>query len=381
MVKTKKPISTKPDSVISNNFFIALLAIVVVVSTWVFTKDLLTPILVGIIFAILTHPVYQFFIKLFQKWLPKAKETFSGVTTLILVSVFLISILNFFLTQLQNELPLFAKGLSDFVVALPNNQSVINAFKLNETQANNLSVGITEGLNNIQSRFSDSGALLSSLFQEQNISKTLEIGQKTLAQVSSFIISLLFFLFVWFNTLVNGQKWQQNLLSLFPFTTSEKDSIRKDIKNAVRNVIYTELGAGLIHAFFVFGILSVFGVENRFIITFIVLLIGVLPLSPAEFAYAIPISLIFPKNPVAAILIIPFAEAVILWINFVYRPKMISATNDANPILVLASIFSGIAIFGVLGFLIGPVLMIITQSLYNVLANRLRENNIESEDS
>jgi predicted PurR-regulated permease PerM len=374
MVKTKKTLPNFTGSYISNNLFILILAVIVIISTWIFTRDLLTPILVGLIFAILTYPVYQFFNTQLQKIAPKLKEGLSGILTVIIVSTVLIYILNFFFSQLQKELPIFAKSLSNFVIALPNSPYVIDIFKLNQDQANELSVVVTDGLNNLQNRFSNNGNLLTSLFAEQNISRTLEVGQKTLVQVSSFIVSTLFFLYVWFHGLVNGQKWQQNLLNLFPFREVEKDSVRKDIKNAVKNVIYTELGAGLIHTFFVFGILSIFGVENRFIITFIVFLIGVLPLSPAEFAYAIPISLIFTKNPVAAILIIPIAEAIILWINFVYRPKMIAATNDANPILVLASIFSGIAIFGVLGFLIGPVLMIITQSLYNILSNRLQEN-------
>jgi len=374
MVKTKKTLPNFTGSYISNNLFILILAVIVIISTWIFTRDLLTPILVGLIFAILTYPVYQFFNAQLQKIAPKLNEGLGGILTLIIVSTVLIYILNFFFSQLQKELPIFAKSLSNFVIALPNSPYVIDIFKLNQDQANELSVVVTDGLNNLQNRFSNNGNLLTSLFAEQNISRTLEVGQKTLVQVSSFIVSTLFFLYVWFHGLVNGQKWQQNLLNLFPFREVEKDSVRKDIKNAVKNVIYTELGAGLIHTFFVFGILSIFGVENRFIITFIVFLIGVLPLSPAEFAYAIPISLIFTKNPVAAILIIPVAEAIILWINFVYRPKMIAATNDANPILVLASIFSGIAIFGVLGFLIGPVLMIITQSLYNILSSRLQEN-------
>lgn len=378
MVKIKQNSTSKNHTNISNNIFIGLLAVIVCISIWTFTNGLITPILVGLIFAILTFPIYSFFQSKLQKYFPKNKDGLSGVITLILVTTFLTLILNFFLGQLQKELPVFAKGLTDFVSVLPENPNVINTLKLNQNQAREISIAITEGVKNIEARYFDSGNLLQSLFAEQNISRTIEVGQKTLAQISGFIVSFLFFLFVWFHGLVNGQKWQEGLFNLFPFYKSEKETIRMDIKNAVKNVIYTELGAGLIHSFFVFTILSVFGIENRFIITFIVLLIGVLPLSPAEFAYAIPISLIFPRNPIAALLIIPLAEAVILWINFVYRPKMIAATNDANPILVLASIFSGIAIFGVLGFLIGPVLMIITQSLYRVLADRLKSKNVEN---
>jgi len=379
MVKTKAPISPKPSVIISNNLLIGLLAVIVLASTWIFTRDLLTPILVGIIFAILTYPVYTFFIGLLEKVLPKNNISLSATLTIIMISSLLIFILNFCLIQLQNEIPFFARSLSNFVTALPENDSVIELFRLSPEQAKDISEAATANLNKFQANFSDAGTVFTNLLAEQNIGRTLEIGQRTLVQISDLIISLLFFIFVWYNTLVNGNTWQKNLFNLFPFTNQEQNSIRKDIKTAVKNVIYAELGAGLIHATAVFAMLSIFNIENRFIITFIVFLIGVLPLSPAEFAYAIPISLIFPRNPLAALLLIPIAEIIILWINFVYRPKLIAETNDANPILVLASIFSGIAIFGVLGFLIGPVLMIITQSLYNVLANRLKQGNTEQQ--
>jgi predicted PurR-regulated permease PerM len=45
--------------------------------------------------------------------------------------------------------------------------------------------------------------------------------------------------------------------------------------------------------------------------------------------------------------------------------------------LILLSIFSGISFFGIMGFLIGPVIMIFAISLYKILAKRLKESGEE----
>lgn len=285
----------------------------------------------------------------------------------------LVIVLNIFITQLQKEIPKFAQDINSFISDIPNNKELLKTFNLSDSQASDLSKNMQKGINDFRDKSSDRVQLFQSLFSEQNLSRAIQIGQQTVAGAAELIINVVLFYLVWFYGLTKGDEWQKSVLDLFPFRKEEKEEIRKDVKMAVRNVFYANLGGGVIHASVVFLMLVIFQIPNQFIITFIVFLIGVLPLSPSEFAYAIPISLIFGKNPTAALILIPISEAIILWVNYFFIPKIISDSGSDHTLLVLLSIFSGVSFFGIMGFLIGPVIMIFAISLYKILARRLKE--------
>lgn len=99
-------------------------------------------------------------------------------------------------------------------------------------------------------------------------------------------------------------------------------------------------------------------------------MIGVLPLSPSELGYAIPILIIAQSNPLAALILAILAEIIVLFTNYIFLPRVIVAASDGNPLLILTSVMAGIGIFGIMGFVIGPVLMILVQTLYSILVRR-----------
>ena len=119
-----------------------------------------------------------------------------------------------------------------------------------------------------------------------------------------------------------------------------------------------------------FVVMLIFGVPNIFILSVIIFLIGVLPLSPSELAYALPFLIILPTNPAAAIAFGIFGELVILFVNYVLMPKIINSGQEGNPLLIITSIISGISIFGIMGFVIGPMIMIFVQTLFSILVQR-----------
>jgi predicted PurR-regulated permease PerM len=357
--------------------FYAILALIAGGIFWNFTKDYLTPIFLGFLFATITYPIYQNLSSHIGSIFYKFRFNLSAVITMITVTALLVIILNIFITQLQREIPKFAQAINSFISDIPNNKELVKTFNLSDEQASEVSKNMQKGINDFRDQSSDRVQLLQSLSNEQNLSRAIQIGQQTVAGAAELLINLVLFYFIWFYGLTKGNEWQKAILDLFPFRKDEKEEIQKDVKMAVRNVFYANLGGGIIHATVIFLMLVVFQIPNQFIITFIVFLIGVLPVSPSEFAYAIPISLIFGKNPTAALILIPVSEAIILWVNYVFIPKIISDTGSDNTLLILLSIFSGISFFGIMGFLIGPVIMIFAISLYKILAKRLKESGEE----
>jgi predicted PurR-regulated permease PerM len=171
--------------------------------------------------------------------------------------------------------------------------------------------------------------------------------------------------------LVYGKQWLNHIFKLLPFNDKEVKQITDDFQKGVRNVIYANVLSGFIHTIICAIAMTIFGIQSVFILSVLIFLIGVLPLSPSELGYAIPVLLIFPINPIFALVLAVIGELVILWTNYILVPKIIASGKEGNSLLILTSILSGISIFGLLGFIIGPLVIIFIQTIYSILVDRI----------
>lgn len=359
------------------DYFIAFLAILIVSVLWVFNSAFISPLLLGLIFAILTYPILSKISNIFQKLFKRKFYSLSAIITILGISGLLFGFVWVFWAQLKREIPNFQAQISTYIQDLPNNSTFKSNFNLNDDDAQKLSESLVNEYKSFQERLNNPSTILKESFNSDNLSKFLQAGQQTLGRFVNFLINLVIFFLAWFYGLTLGIKWQQKVLEIIPFDEEEKHWIREDIVSGSRNVIYANLVSGVVHALICFLIMLIFGVQNKFILTTIIFVIGVLPLSPSELAYAIPITIIFSSNPIAAIILIPIAEAIILWVNYVLIPKIISSGEGGNPLLILTSILSGITIFGLMGFIIGPVIMIFIQTLYRIILKRLSTTSLK----
>jgi predicted PurR-regulated permease PerM len=360
------------------DYFIFLLLILIISILWIFNANFLSPLLLGLIFAILTYPIFNLISVTLSKIFKRNSSPFAAIITILSISGLLLGLVWIFWSQFKQEIPNFQSQISSYIQDLPNNSGIKTSLNLDDDEAKELSESLVNEYSSLQQKVANPSILLKESFSNENLGKFLQAGQQTLSRLVNFLINFVIFLLAWFYGLTLGVKWQQRVLEIIPFDDQEKQWIREDIMSGSRNVIYANLASGALHALICFLIMVIFGVQNKFILTTIIFLIGVLPLSPSELAYAIPIGIIFGKNPVAAIILIPLAEMVILWVNYVLIPKMISKDEDGNPLLILTSILSGIAIFGIMGFIIGPVIMIFIQTLYRIIIKRLASKNIKT---
>lgn len=364
------------------NLFLAILIITVLL---IFNFTFRTPLLLGFIFAALTFPIFFKFRARTTKLLKSFSEPFGAICTIVFVSTILIIILNIFVNQLTSEIRGgdFKTLANNFLVKLPQNTNLVNTF--GKTNLENFSVvGQTQisEWNQILTSEPEKSKFLKSLFSSEKLDQTLSVGQKainigqqTLNVVFDFTLNLVIFILAWFFGLTTGSSWLKSIFQLLPLDDDEETQIRRDLKLGINNVIYANLLSGAIHATVCFFIMLIFGVPNVLIFSFLIFMIGVLPLSPSELGYAIPIVIIAQTNPFAALILAIIAEIIVLLTNYVFLPRVIVAATDGNPLLILTSVMSGIAIFGVMGFVIGPVLMILVQTLYQIIVKR--EQNLE----
>jgi predicted PurR-regulated permease PerM len=342
---------------------------------WLFNKDYITPLLLGFIFAALSYPIYSFLVSKMK--FRMLREGLAGGITIIVLAGAIIGLVNLMAGELVKEIPKFGNSIITFVDNIPSNESILSFasnFGLEQNDLKVLTEQIKTEAGNSSFMTGDSSETrdFSQVFSSDNLSRALDVSRQAFGYVFNQLVYLVIFILAWFNGLVNGKLWLESLFEIMPLSDTETDNIKKDLKTGMQNVIYANLLSGAINTAIVVLIMLIFGLPNVTIVAIAVFLVGTLPLSPSELGYAIPIILLFPVNPIAALILIPVSELIVLYLNYVLLPRVIAGGDGGNPLLILTSILSGISIFGLMGFIIAPVLMILIQTLYNILVERIR---------
>jgi len=358
---------------------IAVFAVILII-LWIFNFAYITPLLLGVIAAILSYPVFNLLNNRLQFKKFTVPQSLSALFTIVGVSFVVGFILNLFIVEIVKEAPSFISQISDYVSSLAYDQNVLNLvrdYKIDPEAIKTIIQSINKGLQGLLSVFgrqvNTEGQLLT--LKREDIDTALRFGSQSVKNVANYLIVTVIFILSWYNSLKQGKSWINGVFALLPFNDKEEVRIKDNLKDGVQNVVYANIVSGGIHAIVCFILMLIFGVPNVFILTIIVFLIGFLPLSPSEVGYAIPLSLIAMQtgNVFLVIILAILAEFLIIWVNYVLIPSIISSKQEGNDLLILTSILSGIAIFGLMGFIIGPVIMILVQTLYRILIERLSE--------
>lgn len=348
--------------------FLYLSIILVIFVYLVFNFQFRTPILSGFIMAALTYPIYNSLLALTvnsptwpsHKYLSRFfKKEQAGILTVLIISIFLYFITNYIIGNILSEIPNLNRKTVDYLQSLSNNEGLINQVS---------KVGITksvfsETISNIKNNFI---SISSGLISVENLTKVYSISSNIISSIFSLLINLVIFLLAWYNGMVYGGSWANGIINLFPVASSDKNTIKNDLKMGIRNVIYANVISGLFNGLLCLIIMLIFGLPGAFVLAFFAFLIGFLPLTPSEVGYAIPLLMLLQINPIAALVTWIIVEIAIFMLNYWLLPNIILSSAPGNPLFIITSVITGIAFFGIMGFIIGPVIMIFINTLTQI---------------
>jgi predicted PurR-regulated permease PerM len=203
----------------------------------------------------------------------------------------------------------------------------------------------TKDLNNIISR------ITSTAFNSVSV---------VVSNVASFFLAVFLVLFTTFYLLRDGPHIKKLFLDLSPLATRQEDILFKRIVQAVNGVIKGQFLTAIVQGFVATAGFFIFGVPNPVLWGFFTILAALVPTIGTALAIvpAVIYLLITGQVPQAVGLAIWGFFAVGLIDNFI-GPKLVGSQTRLHPLLVLLSVLGGLEFFGVLGFLIGPILMAI----------------------
>ena len=219
----------------------------------------------------------------------------------------------------------------------------------------NVRMYVQEGLTNVANKFLDSTS-------------------KVLVSLPKIILDLFIMLFVMFYTFRDGKKMVKRFFHIVPLRRQFKEDLFNQTKHVLYATVYGTLVIALIQGIIASIGFIIFGVSSPILLGMLVAVIALIPLIGPAFVW-VPVSgyIIlqgyFGANSVLlgkGIGLFVYSAIFISATDNFLKPKFIGAKSQMHPAVVLIGILGGLALLGIIGILVGPVIMALFVSFIRV---------------
>ncbi|MEJ2267955.1 MAG: AI-2E family transporter [Nanoarchaeota archaeon] len=168
-------------------------------------------------------------------------------------------------------------------------------------------------------------------------------------------IAVVFFTF--FFALRDKEKLISYIQSLLPFSKDIERKLFRSSQNITSSVIYGQIIIGIIQGVFAGLGFVIFGVPNAMLLTLFSALAGIIPIiGPVIIWVPVAVYLFISGEIVPAIGVTTFG-ILASTIDNLLRPLFVSKRTTMHPALVIIGMIGGALFFGVLGFILGPLII------------------------
>lgn len=178
---------------------------------------------------------------------------------------------------------------------------------------------------------------------------------------TELLIKLFVMLFVIYYTFKEGDKIVKNLFQKLPFSKTQKSEIKEKIKNVLSGVLYGQFLIALLQGI-VGGIgFWIFGINNPLFWGFLMSVLSFIPLLGPPLVWGpAAIYLFYIGDFWVGVALVLYNLLIVMNIDNFLKPKLIGSRTGMHPAIVLIGILGGITLFGIIGFIIGPIVLAIS---------------------
>jgi predicted PurR-regulated permease PerM len=197
---------------------------------------------------------------------------------------------------------------------------------------------------------------------------------KTSASVLGLIANLLITLFTMFYLFIDGKAFVHRLNHLIPLRQEYKDLIFSRFLQTSRATIKATLIAGLVQGILGGATLLIFGIKSWMLWGIVMVIMSVIPMMGAG-TILIPAGIIqmIIGNVWQGIGLIFISVVIISNIDSFLRPRLVGRQAKMHDLVIFFSTIGGIAVFGIIGFIIGPVIAALFITLLDIYSTEFRE--------
>ena len=190
---------------------------------------------------------------------------------------------------------------------------------------------------------------------------------KISANIINFFISLFIFIYLTFFFLRDGEKILQTCMDSFPMNNDDEIYLLNEFRKTTRATIKGTVTVALAQGFLGYLTLLLLGIEGALIWGAVMALLSIVPAVGTIIVW-LPIALVLFANGAImdAILLIFSGIFIIGMIDNILRPILISKETKIPDYLILLTTIGGISIFGITGFILGPIIASLFISIWSL---------------
>ncbi len=318
------------------------------------------PVLVASCFTALFYPVYFWFLKLFRKNKAVASFTTSLLLFLLLV-IPLYIVIHLFTLQVVE----MYKTAGPFLTMLTEKIS-----KNNITGFLNNSLPF---LSNVDFNTIDWNKLLNESVKTIASSGSA-ILNKTSAGILGLVVNIFILFFTMFYLFMDGKAIVTRIKFLSPIRNDYEDLIFNRFLLISRATVAGTLLIGLVQGILGAVALLVFGIKSWLLWGFIMIVLSIIPVV-GPWIVLLPAGIIqlLLGNIWQGIGIMVFSVVVVSNVDNLLRPRLVGQGAKLHDLIVFFSSLGGIAVFGVMGFIVGPVIASLFVSVLDIYSTEFKD--------
>lgn len=339
--------------------FIVLLLLASLGFLWML-KPFFGPIFWACAIAIIFHPLQQ---QLLQRF-PGRPNTSALLTLFICVLIVVLPVILVISSAVNEGLGLYQKIEKGEINPAQYIEKIDNTFPAAEEFLDNLGIEVTKLRDTVADAAVTGGKFLAR--------HTLSIGQNAF----TFLLHLCLMLYLTFFMLRDGNKLIELLVRALPLGDTRERMLfakfaevtRATIKgNVVIAVVQGSLGG------FIFWVLGIPGVLLWGVAMAIVSLIPAI--GPALIWFPVAVYLIALGELVEATVLIAFGAIVIGLVDNILRPILVGRDTKMPDYIVLLSTLGGLIIFGINGFVVGPLVAALFMAFWGIFIREINNKD------
>jgi predicted PurR-regulated permease PerM len=349
---------TRPDSsrapALEDRSFLLLVIAVSVAFAWIL-RPFYGAVLWGVIIAIVFRPVYRRVLRSMPE-----RPTLAALATVFVILVLVILPITLVAGMLVQE------GVSTYERIRSGELSVGRYFQqvFNALPAWATSLldrfGLTS-LVRIEERLTAILTRSAQFFAEQ----ALNLGQNA----ASFIVSLFIMLYLLFFLLRDGEALSRRIRNAIPLRADQQRNLAERFSTVIRATVKGNLVVALVQGALGALIFWLLGVGAPVLWGTLMAFLSLLPAVGAAVVW-LPVAIFFLATGEVGkgVILIAFGVLVIGLVDNILRPILVGKDTRMPDYVVLISTLGGLAVFGLNGFVIGPVIAAMFISVWDIVA-------------
>lgn len=320
-----------------STFFFSLIIILGIAILYLF-RPFFYPIFWAAVIAVMFRPAYCFFYKLLKH------QNISSLITLILVIIIIFLPLTLLSTLIINEsYNLYQKVSNSELIGKVG--EVSNWLGQNKFLAPHI-----QTIQNNWTQYAENTAKTVSLFLFENLKNITQNSLWLLFEFFIMLYSLFFFL-------KDGDKILKRLMHLSPLGDEYETMLYQRFTSTARATLKGTLVVGSIQGILGGLLFWATGIQGALVWGVIMILLAIVPAVGCSIVwFPAGIIMLATGNTWQGLTILLFGFFVISLIDNLLRPIIVGRDIEMHPVVTLLSTLGGLFIFGISGFVIGPVL-------------------------